>query len=120
METSESKKESLRRFLFYFCSWNLLLDLAGVAVLIWFATFIEDTERVMSHYFLVAVISIVSIVRIVICLGILIAKMIKRKWLQAFILFSGFIAQLFITVCFCGILILYIFTASTIAIGPLH
>ncbi|HET6992880.1 MAG TPA: hypothetical protein VFJ43_16210 [Bacteroidia bacterium] len=120
MQSTDSKKDSFRRFLIFFCSWNFLLDLAGLAFLIWFASFIKDTERVMGHYLLILVLSLISVVRGIICSGFLIVKMIQKKWKQFLLLFAGFFVQLFITICFCGLLFLYVFAMGTTAIGPAH
>lgn len=119
MTATIPEKESFRKFLLYFFSWNFLLDIACLALLVWFATFIEDTERVAGHYVLIFGMWALTILRTLCYFILLIVKIFGKKWKQFFFLLAGFLVELIILAGF-WMLAIYVLTSATLAIGPLH
>jgi hypothetical protein len=119
MQNPETEKISFRRFLIYFCSWNFLLDLGSLTLLAWFATFIENAERVAGYYFLILGMCALAIVRSSYYFILLIVKFIKKRRKQFFFLLAGFFVELIILAGF-WMLLIYVLASATLSIGPLH
>lgn len=119
MTEETPEKDSFRKFLLYFFSWNFFLDVGSLVILAWFVTFIDDMERVAGHYVLIFGMWAFAIVRTLYYFILLIVKIFGKKWKQFFFLLVGFFIALIILAGF-WILCIYVLASATLAIGPLH
>jgi hypothetical protein len=119
MQRLPDDKNSFRSFLIYFCSWNLLLDLGSLSLLLWFASLYENPIRIGENYVLIFIMCVLSAIRTILYFVLLIIKAIRKKWKQFFYLLAGFFFQIFILGCFLALL-LCILAMASIAIGPLN
>lgn len=106
MQTLSVEKKSFRNFLLWYCSWNFLLDIGSLALVIWFASFYENSLRIIENHLLIFTLFALSFIRTSYYFILLTIKGVRKKWNSFSCCWQDFSSRLFSWFVFCRLFIM--------------